>query len=43
MISDADVRASLNEIIDPCGAAAGCPVGLDEMGLVRAPKVAATA
>jgi metal-sulfur cluster biosynthetic enzyme len=43
MISDVDVRASLNEIIDPCSAAAGCSAGLDEMGLVRAVEVSETA
>jgi metal-sulfur cluster biosynthetic enzyme len=36
MISEAEVRAVLNRIIDPCSRAAGCPAGLDEMGLVRA-------
>jgi len=43
MISAAAVRASLNEIVDPCSAAAGCPAGLDEMGLVRAVEVRETA
>jgi len=43
MISEVDVRASLNEIIDPCSTAAGCSAGLDEMGLVRAVEVCETA
>jgi metal-sulfur cluster biosynthetic enzyme len=30
-----DIRAQLNEIIDPCSIAAGAPAGLVEMGLVR--------
>jgi metal-sulfur cluster biosynthetic enzyme len=29
------VRAMLNEIVDPCSAAAGSPAGLVDMGLVR--------
>jgi metal-sulfur cluster biosynthetic enzyme len=29
------VETTLNQIIDPCSAAAGCPAGLVEMGLVR--------
>lgn len=33
---EAEVRALLNEIIDPCSEAAGAPAGLDEMGLVEA-------
>jgi metal-sulfur cluster biosynthetic enzyme len=43
MISEGDVRALLNEIIDPCSAAAGCSAGLDEMGLVRAVDLRETA
>jgi metal-sulfur cluster biosynthetic enzyme len=35
MITESTVRATLNTIIDPCSSAAGCPAGLDEMGLVR--------
>jgi metal-sulfur cluster biosynthetic enzyme len=42
MIVERDVRAALNEIIDPCSSAAGCPAGLDEMGLVRAVEIAPT-
>jgi len=30
-----DVRAALNEIKDPCSLAAGTPLGLTEMGLVK--------
>ena len=35
MIAERDVRAALNEIVDPCSAAAGEPAGLADMGLVR--------
>jgi metal-sulfur cluster biosynthetic enzyme len=31
----ADVRAALNEIVDPCSVAVGAPAGLDDMGLIR--------
>jgi metal-sulfur cluster biosynthetic enzyme len=37
--SEAEVRAALNDIVDPCSAAAGAPAGLDEMGLVREVEV----
>jgi metal-sulfur cluster biosynthetic enzyme len=30
-----EIRALLNEIVDPCSAAAGNPMGLVEMGLLR--------
>jgi metal-sulfur cluster biosynthetic enzyme len=33
--SEAQVRAELDAIVDPCSRAAGAPAGLDEMGLVR--------
>ncbi|WP_425826316.1 metal-sulfur cluster assembly factor [Streptomyces fractus] len=33
--TEADVRAALNEIIDPCSITAGVPAGLVDMGLVR--------
>jgi metal-sulfur cluster biosynthetic enzyme len=33
--TEAEVRAALDEIVDPCSTAAGAPAGLDEMGLVR--------
>jgi metal-sulfur cluster biosynthetic enzyme len=39
MITESAVRAELNTIIDPCSATAGCPAGLDEMGLVRAVEI----
>jgi metal-sulfur cluster biosynthetic enzyme len=32
---DAQVRALLNGIVDPCSAAAGNPMGLVDMGLIR--------
>ena len=35
MIAERDVRAALNEIVDPCSVAAGEPAGLADMGLVR--------
>jgi metal-sulfur cluster biosynthetic enzyme len=35
MIGEPEVRAVLNEIIDPCSRAAGEPAGLVDMGLVR--------
>jgi metal-sulfur cluster biosynthetic enzyme len=35
MIDEQQVRAVLNGIIDPCSRSAGCPAGLDEMGLIR--------
>jgi metal-sulfur cluster biosynthetic enzyme len=37
--STGDVRALLDEIIDPCSIAAGAPAGLVEMGLVRGVEV----
>jgi metal-sulfur cluster biosynthetic enzyme len=39
-LDEALVRATLNEIVDPCSAAAGAPAGLDDMGLVRSVEVA---
>jgi metal-sulfur cluster biosynthetic enzyme len=33
--SEDDVRAVLNQIIDPCSRVAGAPVGLADMGLIR--------
>jgi metal-sulfur cluster biosynthetic enzyme len=41
MITEQEIRAVLNGIIDPCSRAAGCPAGLDEMGLVRAVHIGA--
>lgn len=38
-ISKEDIRAALNEIVDPCSVAAGAPAGLDDMGLVREVEV----
>ncbi|MES3100650.1 metal-sulfur cluster assembly factor [Sphingomonas faeni] len=35
------IRAELNEIKDPCSMAAGTPLGLDEMGLIRDVIIAA--
>jgi len=39
VITERQVRAILNGIIDPCSSAAGCPAGIDEMGLVRAVQI----
>lgn len=36
---EARVRAALNTITDPCSAAAGMPVGIEELGLVRSLEV----
>ncbi|MEU3618028.1 iron-sulfur cluster assembly protein [Streptomyces sp. NPDC006872] len=35
-VTERQVRELLNNVIDPCSAAAGAPAGLDDMGLVRA-------
>jgi metal-sulfur cluster biosynthetic enzyme len=32
---EAEIRRVLNEIIDPCSAAAGAPIGLVDMGIVH--------
>ena len=32
---EAEVRAALNDIVDPCSVAAGTPLGLVDMGIVR--------
>jgi metal-sulfur cluster biosynthetic enzyme len=40
VISEQQVRATLNAIIDPCSRSAGCAAGLDEMGLLRQVEVA---
>jgi metal-sulfur cluster biosynthetic enzyme len=42
-LKEDDIRAVLNEIVDPCSRAAGDPLGLDEMGLVDRVEVTATA
>jgi metal-sulfur cluster biosynthetic enzyme len=39
VITEQQVRVLLNGIVDPCSRAAGCPAGLDEMGLIRAVEV----
>jgi metal-sulfur cluster biosynthetic enzyme len=33
--TQAQIRAALNEVADPCSVAAGAPAGLDDMGLIR--------
>lgn len=43
VVDEALVRSTLNEIVDPCSAAAGAPAGLDDMGLVRSVEIAETA
>jgi metal-sulfur cluster biosynthetic enzyme len=35
VISESDIRAALNTIVDPCSAVAGAPAGLQDMGLIR--------
>jgi metal-sulfur cluster biosynthetic enzyme len=39
MPGEQDIRAALDEIVDPCSRAAGAPAGLDEMGLVREVRI----
>lgn len=38
-MTEAEVRAALDTVIDPCSVVAGVPAGLAEMGLVRALEV----
>ncbi|MGD6741562.1 metal-sulfur cluster assembly factor [Streptomyces sp. BH106] len=38
-VTEAQVRAVLNEIVDPCSITAGVPAGLDDMGLVSEVRV----
>ncbi|MFZ3555865.1 metal-sulfur cluster assembly factor [Streptomyces sp. BH055] len=38
-VTEAKVRAVLNEIVDPCSITAGVPAGLDDMGLVSEIRV----
>lgn len=38
-VTEAQVRAVLNEIVDPCSITAGVPAGLDDMGLVSGVRV----
>jgi metal-sulfur cluster biosynthetic enzyme len=40
-LTETDVRAALDGVIDPCSIVAGAPAGLVQMGLVRALEVAA--
>ena len=35
-LSEAEIRAALDGVLDPCSVAAGAPAGLAEMGLIRA-------
>jgi metal-sulfur cluster biosynthetic enzyme len=37
------IMAELNDIVDPCSVAAGCPAGLVEMGLIRSLELRDTA
>jgi len=39
VISEAEVRAALDEIHDPCSVVAGAPAGLDEFGLVTSVSI----
>jgi metal-sulfur cluster biosynthetic enzyme len=34
-MNERDVRRTLDEIVDPCSAAAGAPAGIGELGLIR--------
>jgi metal-sulfur cluster biosynthetic enzyme len=35
-VTEAEVRAALDAVVDPCSVVAGAPAGLVQMGLVRA-------
>jgi metal-sulfur cluster biosynthetic enzyme len=41
--TEAEVRATLNTIVDPCSVGAGSPAGLDDMGLIRRVELTGTA
>jgi metal-sulfur cluster biosynthetic enzyme len=41
--TEAEVRATLNTIVDPCSVGAGSPAGLDDMGLIRRVELTETA
>ena len=41
--TEADVRAVLNTIVDPCSVGAGSPAGLADMGLIRRVELTETA
>ncbi len=41
MITEAAVREALDDVIDPCSAAAGAPAGLTSMGIVSQVAVSA--
>jgi len=43
MASEAEVRALLNEVVDPCSISAGMPVGLVDMGIVQEVSVEGSA
>jgi len=43
VISEAEIRAQLNRIVDPCSVAAGMPAGLQDMGLIRGVTIEAGA
>ena len=38
-MDEADVRSTINSIVDPCSAGRGVPIGLADMGLVRDVRV----
>ena len=40
MLDESEVRNRINEIVDPCSAARGTPIGLADMGLVLGVTVA---
>ena len=39
MPGEAEVRAALDEVLDPCSEVAGVPAGISEMGLVRSIEI----
>lgn len=42
-MTEQEIRDLLNEIVDPCSAAAGAPAGIAELGLIRHLSVAQAA
>jgi metal-sulfur cluster biosynthetic enzyme len=40
MTTERDIRATLDDIKDPCSVAASIPMGLDEMGIVKSVAIA---
>jgi metal-sulfur cluster biosynthetic enzyme len=40
MVTEANIRSALNEIVDPCSRAAGAPAGLVDMGMIPTVSIA---